>query len=87
VAWDPEAPGKGTSLGEHGSRVTALAVLQDGRVVASGGWDGRIVLWDVGPLAQGAELDLGAPAGAAVATGERVVASAGGRLHVLEVVT
>jgi len=48
VAWDLV---DGSSTGEvarHGRRsVTALAVTRDGRMIASGGWDGAVRTWAV----------------------------------------
>ncbi len=45
TVWGPER--LGTPLGEHGDFVRAVHVLRDGRV-ATAGYDGRVVLRDVG---------------------------------------
>ena len=37
---------RGSGQGHHDLGVTAVAALSNGRVV-SGGWDGRVLLWDV----------------------------------------
>ena len=46
LLWDPDHPGRRTSLGlTGGHRIYALAMLEDGRV-ASNGSDGRVLIWD-----------------------------------------
>ena len=46
LVWDPAEPGAGpVELGRHETRVKAVAVLPDGRVV-TGGDDGRVLVWD-----------------------------------------
>ncbi|MAQ83413.1 MAG: cytochrome C [Maritimibacter sp.] len=50
--------GQGRLLGEHLGKVTALAVSPDGATVASGSWDGSILLH---PLAEGETRTLADP--------------------------
>jgi WD40 repeat protein len=45
-------PTRGTTLGRHGGKVSALAFAPDGRTLFSGGWDNAVRVWD---LDRGAE--------------------------------
>ncbi|TNJ44374.1 c-type cytochrome [Phaeobacter sp. B1627] len=75
-----------TEIGRHAGKIRALHVSDDGRWLASAGWDGRIGIWPLGPLATGTPhmIEVGSgvndvqfgPAGqliAATATGEILV--------------
>ncbi|OIQ32802.1 MAG: cytochrome C [Alphaproteobacteria bacterium MedPE-SWcel] len=78
-----------TEIGRHAGKIRGLHVSDDGRWLASAGWDGRIGIWPLGPLGPLAEgtphmIEVGAgvndvqfgPAGqlfAATTTGEILV--------------
>lgn len=53
--WDGSGA---TELGRHKGKVTALEVSPDGAWLASGSWDGSVVLW---PLGGGAPVELPYP--------------------------
>jgi WD40 repeat protein len=40
-------PTRGTTLGRHGGKVSALAFGPDGRTLFSGGWDNAVRVWDL----------------------------------------
>ncbi|MBO0696945.1 MAG: WD40 repeat domain-containing protein [Zavarzinella sp.] len=40
-------PTRGTTLGRHGGKVSALAFGPDGRTLFSGGWDNVVRVWDL----------------------------------------
>lgn len=46
------------TLTGHKERVTAVACAPDGKLIATGGWDGTIRLWDPKTLAEARRLDL-----------------------------
>ncbi|MFT5290647.1 MAG: hypothetical protein ACI82F_002722 [Planctomycetota bacterium] len=71
--WDV-ATGASTEIGRHAAPVTSLAVSPDGRMLLSGGHDGRALLWDVEARKQLASLNPQSGAVLAVGFG------AGGRL-------
>ncbi len=45
--WDTESKQEQTTLVGHRGRVSSLAFSPDGRTLASGSWDKRVMFWDV----------------------------------------
>ena len=85
--WDLEAGTEVYALTGHDSRVSAVAVTQDGRRAVSGGDDGMVRVWDV---AHGVELasfasDSSITVLAVTPPGIRVIAgTSAGPVHLLE---
>ena len=44
--WDRAAGREVLAFGGHGGLVTRVAFVPESRLIASGGWDGRVRVWD-----------------------------------------
>lgn len=70
--WNRESGEELASLENHEGRISALAVSQDGMLMASGSYDKQVILWSL--VALGPKVDVGA---AAVAQAETKVIRVG----------